>query len=80
MANQGATGTGTDPQIRVKVVVLGKAPQLTDVPNGMTVGAFLQQQGLEGREATIGTQVVGPDHVLKDGDAVVLKERLQAGM
>ncbi|OGL62993.1 hypothetical protein A3C09_03965 [Candidatus Uhrbacteria bacterium RIFCSPHIGHO2_02_FULL_47_44] len=66
-------------KIRVKLTVLGKAPALKDPVEGTTIGALLELEGLAGREASIGGVIVPNDYVLKTGDSIILKERLQAG-
>lgn len=66
--------------IRIKLTVVGGKPQpLQDIAEGTTIGALLEQQGLAGREASISGRIVPNDYVLKTGDSVILKERLQAG-
>lgn len=75
---QGQTNGGR--QMQVKFVKVCARPELMPVPEGTTVGQFLTAHGHGGWEVSIGTEICRDmNRPLKDGDAIILKQRLQAG-
>lgn len=68
------------PTIGVKFVPVGKRPFLVQVAEGTTLGQLLVAQGCEKMEASIDNEICRDlNRVLKVNDAVILKQKLEAG-
>lgn len=76
-------GTGTsDPQIRVRVLQLGRRVLQHTGPVGLTVAAALEAVGLgpaEGLDLRVNGASAEQGTVLQDGDVVTLIPRIKGG-
>lgn len=80
MANANQQGGAPGGVINVKFMKIGAQPRGVEFPAGTTIADMLRREGLAANtEVDVNDEIRAGDHVLADGDVVMIKQRIAAG-